>query len=104
MAAKKRLIDANELITDIQGTASEVAMKAPYDAEWFTRMNDRQREIIEIINGQRIVDAVEVTRCKDCENAKKYCGGLYCKFYEQTMDEDDFCSHGERRTNERKAD
>lgn len=54
------------------------------------------REWTELILSGKLVEAI---RCKDCWNAKKYCGGLYCKFYEQTMDEDDFCSKGERRTN-----
>ena len=140
--AEQRLIDAYELITDIQGTASEVAMTAPYDAEWFTRMHDRQREIIAIIEGQTAVDAVsrgvhdqvrwerdvaigqleehgipfggiapdvvKVVRCKDC----KYCmmcypekqigkeatPGWYCKDQKKYRRPDDFCSYGERRT------
>lgn len=60
MSKEQRLIDANALITDIQGTVSEVCMKAPYDAEWFTRMADRQFEIIETIKRQAEVDAVKV--------------------------------------------
>ena len=60
MATEKRLIDANKLITTIQGTESKVAMNAPYDAEWFSRMADRQFEIIEMIDKAPAVDAVEV--------------------------------------------
>lgn len=60
MANKKRLIDANVLITAIQGTASNVAKYAPYDPEWFTRLAARQVEIIYIIDEAPTVDAVEV--------------------------------------------
>lgn len=61
---KKRLIDADELITKIQGTASEVARKAPYDAEWFTRMAQRQSEIVLIIADAPTVDAAPVVHGK----------------------------------------
>lgn len=52
-----RLIDADKLITDIQGSVSEVCMRAPFDREWFTRLHDRQREIVGIIEHQPTVDA-----------------------------------------------
>lgn len=52
--------------------------------------NENQAKYIESLGFK------EAIRCKDCGNAKKYCGGLYCKFYEQTMDEDDFCSKGKK--------
>ena len=60
MATEKRLIDANALITTIQGTASEVARTAPYDPDWFTRLAQRQFEILGIIDKTPTVDAVEV--------------------------------------------
>lgn len=40
--------DAIDLIV---GTESEVAKNAPYDKEWFTRMADRQQEILELLRG-----------------------------------------------------
>lgn len=43
------LIRKKWLIDKIQNTASEVCKKAPYDAEWFTRMQNRQLEIICLI-------------------------------------------------------
>ena len=60
MANEVRLIDANALITAIQGTASEVAKNSPYDQEWFTRLAARQVEILYIIDEQPTVHAVEV--------------------------------------------
>ncbi|MBQ3146808.1 MAG: hypothetical protein IJB91_03675 [Oscillospiraceae bacterium] len=60
MANEKLLIDVKKLITDIQGTISEVARTAPYDPDWFTRIAQRQHEILTIIEKQPTVDAVEV--------------------------------------------
>lgn len=60
------LIKSEKLITDIQGIASEVCMKSPYDPEWFTRLHDRQKEIIRIIEMQPKVDAVPVVHCEYC--------------------------------------
>ena len=55
-----RYIDADKLITDIQGIASEVCMKSPYDPEWFTRLHDMQKEIIKIIEIQPKADVEQV--------------------------------------------
>ena len=54
------------------------------------------------------VDAVPVVRCKDCVSYEERCPGFgYCYHwdYEQGMspnqvDADDFCSYGERRTDD----
>lgn len=58
-----RYIDADKLIADIQGTASEVCMKSPYDPEWFTRLHDRQKEIVGIIERQ---STVQIVHCQYC--------------------------------------
>ena len=51
---------------------------------------------------EETVDAVEVVRCKDC---KHYDDEGYCWYWNyepgmspNTVDADDFCSYGERRT------
>jgi hypothetical protein len=50
------------------------------------------------------VDAVEVVRCKDCENrypVRLRNGEVYfykCDFHDIEVEPDDFCSSGERRT------
>ena len=56
----RRLIDANALVTEIQSTASTVCLNAPWNAEWFSRLADRQEEIVAMIERQPKVDAVEV--------------------------------------------
>ena len=50
------------------------------------------------------VDAVEVVRCKDCKHYNESEQGCdHFGYYSHTpyVDEDDFCSYGERRTDER---
>ena len=49
-------------------------------------------------------DVVEVVRCKDCKHCSidtKF-GSCWCYGYSVNLDH--FCSYGERRDNERKAD
>ena len=92
MANEKRLIDADR---------AEL-----YDAIGRNAFRDRQ-DIIDLINNQPTVDAVEVTRCRNCigrstwYNDAKYgcavCGmsGMYPK------SEDGFCSYGIRKDGDR---
>lgn len=64
--------------------------------------------IIDEIDNAPTVDAVEVVRCKDCVSYEERCPGFgYCYHwdYEQGMspnqvDADDFCSYGERKTDD----
>ena len=72
MENEKRLIDANALITTIQGTASEVARTSPYEPEWFTRLAQRQFEIIGLIDDSPTVDAVEVKHGRWLDTGKPY--------------------------------
>lgn len=107
MADKKRLIDANALITEIQSTESKVCLNAPWDADWFTRLTDRQEEIVALIKRQHTADAVEVVRCKDCGKWDAKTGSCD-EFTSHRLPtggriafltrESDFCSYGERRT------
>ena len=48
-------------------------------------------------------DRVEVVRCKDCKHYDKYgCaeGFGWCGLFDYGMMDNDYCSHGGRRTNE----
>ena len=60
-----RLIDADALITTVQGTESEVAKNSPYDAEWYTRMADRQREIIGIVERMPTIEQPTWISCAE---------------------------------------
>ena len=96
MANEKRLIDANALETAIQGTVSQVALDAPYDPEWFTRLAARQFEILKIIDDAPTVDAVEVvhgrwiekqepiTWCEDDVEIFYECSICGCQYFGQS--------------------
>ena len=51
-------------------------------------------------------DVVEVVRCKYCKACPSFDddGTGYCLEHRMDVLEDDFCSYGERKDNERKAD
>ena len=61
-------------------------------------------DLIEIIEKQATVDAVEVVRCKDCKWWKLSEYNTFdihvCKRFSGVREEHDFCSKGERRSNE----
>ena len=96
MASGKRLIDADR---------AEL-----YDAIGRNAFRDRQ-DIIDLINNQPTVDAVEVVRCEFCKNAEPYdctIDGTIHRLYECKKDKaaigynkvvakNDFCSCGKRR-------
>ena len=50
-------------------------------------------------------DCVAVVRCKDCRHyIKEETMVTHCRLFGAMCDDDDFCSYGERKDNERKAD
>lgn len=91
MANEKRLIDPNALESKMCGLCDEFGTDHLFvDA------------IVYEIGNAPIVDAVEVVRCKDCkhfdpEKALRP-GGIWCGYWGTDPDPDDFCSYGERRT------
>ena len=104
MTSEKRLIDANALLELVQ-------FRLPIDshnAEVIAGCVDITRRLVQ---NAPTVDAVEVCRCKDCKHQSKVWisdkrmkekgyfiyGCTYQEFGELGAD-DDFCSYGERRT------
>ena len=87
-----RLIDADEaykVLTDYYHHKTEI-------------QHDALKEAIERVP---TVDAVEVVRCKDCkwcEERQGRTGNVYnlCVYLNTWVDEDHFCSCGERREDE----
>ena len=85
MATEKRLIDKDALIA---------LCDAPHWCVWMSEIEDFPT-----------VDAVEVVRCKDCKYRKQFQsdGTFYCSDPNYGMgigvelQDDDFCSYGERR-------
>ena len=98
MENEKRMIDANALLEK---------------AHWIIRSDGTRVFAIhaEDVDDAPTVDAVEVVRCKDCKHWNEQdniFSGCRCTCWKGIWDytkPDDFCSYGERRTdNERKAD
>lgn len=61
--------------------------------------------VMNIIHNTPTADVVEVVRCKDCRYWQEYQEGHYpnelCPWDKnETTDEDDYCSYGERREDE----
>ena len=52
-----------------------------------------------LICGEKVVDAVEVVRCKDCEAYQPTEGGKpFCVVHQIAVCADDFCSYGRRES------
>lgn len=118
MANKMRLIDANALkkrMLSYYECVNEHTSKSTYTGE--TLMDYEVADMIEdCIDNAPTVDAVEVVRCKDCKHWHEETGwcnqhshfigekGEACHPWESNdwkmLNEDDFCSYGERKDNE----
>ena len=83
MEEEKRLIDANDLWSDI--------MMLPHNGDMIS-----SEEVEQAIKDAPTVDAVEVVRCKDC----RYFDGVLgrCDNHDFSILPNEFCSYGERRT------
>lgn len=91
MATEKRLIDADALIYDIQNNLWDYETVDGISATLVLK------QTVKDIRNCPTVDAVEVVRCKDCKfiHDRGFCAlvtGL------TRIEPDDYCSHGERRT------
>ena len=87
MANEKRLIDANALLELVQ-------FRLPIDshnAEVIAGCVDITRRLVQ---NAPTVDAVEVVRCKDCQQMLQK---GWCSLHNTPMAQEDFCSYGERR-------
>ena len=81
----KRLIDANAMRADwLENGENEYV----YDTN----------AVLDSIDSQPTVDAVEVVRCKDCKYHEdtSVIGFGHCRLYDLTMRYNDFCSYGKR--------
>ena len=56
------LISRSALTACVVNTPSKVCQDAPYDHVWFTRLVDREQEILDMIENAPAVDAVEVDK------------------------------------------
>lgn len=86
-----RLIDADALILATQNFCDG------YKVNW------TNNKVMAWINSATTIDAVPVVRCKDCkyhrimETKESFLWWHNCKLWCADIDEDDFCSYGERK-------
>ena len=79
-----RLIDANALPVSKEYCVDE----AGWGATFYVVHKDA-------IDNAPTIDAVEVVRCKDCENSDRIpCGALYCYQWNRNADENGYCHEG----------
>ena len=88
MKNEKRLIDANALIAEYD----RVHIGPPGGAR-------------KLMEEAPAIDAVEVVRCKDCKHFGGVVFAYTCRLHSMSntriqMNENDFCSYGERKDNE----
>ena len=100
---------AEDVIPDIDNapTVDAVSRGVHDQVRWERDVAIEQLESYGISLGEK-ADVVKVVRCKDCihfdpEKALRP-GGIWCSYWGTDPDPDDFCSKGERKDNERKAD
>lgn len=83
---KRNFIDRDDIIDSLGASDMEIFAK-------------------EVIGDAPTVDAVEVVRCKDCQQFEPTCPGYgYCYHWDyepgmspNEVEDDDFCSYGKRR-------
>lgn len=85
---KQRLINANKLRKDF--------LDLPNCYNGFSDTYDKAL-IIDIVDEQPAVDAVEVVRCKYCKYYDYEHPYPVCNYHEDNVKETDFCCWGERK-------
>ena len=86
-----RLIDADAIIDFIDMDSTWDPLETCFS----------ERDVVDMLESAPTVDAVEIVRCKDCKYRFKNNGHGRdgCPIIDANiwMDDDDFCSHGERK-------
>lgn len=92
-----RLIDANSILDDFLKRYTEMER----DRKLVFAACEVKQDFADMISNAATVDAVPVVRCKDCKyrfknnnHSKAGCPIIDANIW---MDDDDFCSHGERK-------
>ena len=91
MESKKRLIDANALVEDLEAAKANNGMGAVVAST-----------LIRYVKLCHTVDAVEVVRCEACKQWCRNAGIVdspngHCFCHDIDTNQFDFCSYGERR-------
>lgn len=102
--AEKRLIDADEFAKTLEKTDANVC--ADY-GDGFCEFGYSRSLLRLLLSEAPTVDAVEVVRCRDCRFCRKHPTSDKVKLctnenwnteYHPFVNDNDFCSYGERRT------
>lgn len=93
MSTEKRLIDANAFFAEIE-------RRFCVNCDYFDGKCEECLclKVGDMLANTPTVDAVEVCRCKDCNEYDEETGKCY--WWLHKMESDDFCSYGERREGE----
>lgn len=91
MASEKRLIDANLVLGEIEHdlVCYEIGKLEKTDVLFVDL-----RDVVRMVCDAPTVDAVEVVRCKDCQQMLQK---GWCSLHNTPMAQEDFCSYGERK-------
>ena len=87
-----RLIDADKLCKDIVERGAQLS--GCYSAGIARYMDRMLAHVLAEVDIAPTVDAVPVVRCKDCKHHQYCCRGSI------PVDDNGFCSHGERKKDE----
>lgn len=93
-----RLIDADALIEAVKQEHFIIPKNMhPYEA-----VRIQGKSFRKVVDNAPTVDAVEVVRCRDCQNMTVELGLRYCNVWNRFngAGDDGFCNYGERRTDE----
>lgn len=93
-----RLIDADEMAVNESEAYMSAQMKI--DSPVTLGINSVvHRKIQQLIADTPTIDAVPVTRCKDCKYMIQWAYGRYCTVWDGVngMGDDGFCNYGERK-------
>lgn len=98
------LVRRSDILTALHSGNIEIYVDSFQDLHYLRLLS---REIDKVIKATPSVDAVPVVRCKDCAYVSRFTDGhMECRLLSGlrpvpctyvTMEEDDFCSYGERR-------
>lgn len=97
MVNEKRLIDANDVL-------DRLAIEASYRATEYPVVSATLKATMMLVDSSPTVDAVEVVLCKDCKHLEcgykcyRALGAILSDRSYMLVDDEDFCSYGERRT------
>ena len=83
-----------------EAALNELQSELAYDPDMYINEHNKYIDFglkiaIRDIEFQPAADVVEVVRCKDCT---EYNGHRYCHYHADPVDDNDFCSYGERKT------